>query len=750
MFAPSLFVRPFAYVVLAATLTADAFGQTARPLNIDDVFAIQTLTTVAPSASSDWLAVVVQRSWAESPAYRPYTMMGDDQADVWLLPKRGGPARNVTNGAERGLGYWNPVWSSDCRTLAVLTTECSGSVGLAVVSVESGSRKCLSDRAVDTRASLGGGLEDSNPVRWLDSTHVLVSLLPNGVQASAFAVRRYTPSLARSGWDQAQRGAVPSVSVLSTERDTSATSPSQLVSIDVRKAQAAVLFEGPVIDAAASPSGNELAIATERKTLVRVALTSGKSDKRTTLGDIDALEWTSSGRLLARQRLFGMSRSDWWLLGSTLAADRVLTGGLRESADRNVVLLGDTAFVVASAGKLWRVSLGAGQPVQWTVSVEGLVNRIIASMSHDASAASLGRMVISVRQGIARQTYEVDLRTNEWTSIASPSVHSRIAAIDAASRRVYFTASEPDGTVLWAVTRSSPNPERALTLNQHLARSATSRRVLLRYRAASGDSLSAVVLLPPLFVPNQRVPMITWVYPGVVVSDTASATVDFWLAKNHAHPDNLHLLAAHGYAVLIPSMPLGPVPRDPYAQLPNGVLPAVDAAVAAGVADSARVAVMGQSFGGYATFGLVTQTNRFAAAIAISGFADLLSNYGTFDGERRYRSDAHLARVQARFSEGNVIGLGAPPWADLDRYIRNSPLTHVANLRTPILIIHGDLDYVPIQQSEEFFSALQRLGRPAEFARYWGESHGATDSSANARDRWNRVIAWLARWLKAA
>jgi dipeptidyl aminopeptidase/acylaminoacyl peptidase len=539
--------------------------------------------------------------------------------------------------------------------------------------------------------------------------------------------------------------------VLSTELDTSLSPrPSQLVSIDVRTAVASPLFEGIVTDAAVSPRRDELAIATPRRTLVRVDLTSLKRETRTTLGEIDVVQWSPSGKLLARQSVPGVQRSDWWVLGTSLATDRVLTAGLREAPDRNVIALGDSALAVTAAGKLWRVALGSGQPAPWPDSKEGIVSRIIAPTRHDTRGTSVRRIVVGMRHGVIRATYEVDLQTNEWTSISPPSTRARLIAFDHTTPRAFFLANDTDGTFLSAVSSSQAAPTTLLTLNEHLARTATSQRVLLRYKAASGDSLSAVVLLPPHYAPNQRAPMVTWVYPGVVVGDTASATVDFWLAKNHAHADNLHLLAAHGYAVMIPSMPQGPVPRDPYVELPNGVLPAVNAAIAAGIADSARIAVMGQSFGGFATFGLITQTNRFAAAIAVSGFSDLLSNYGTFDGERRYRADAHLSRVQARFSEGDVIGLRAPPWVDPERYVRNSPIRYVANVTTPILIIHGDVDYVPIQQSEEFFTALQRLGRPAEFARYWGESHGATDSSANARDRWNRVLAWLARWLKAA
>jgi dipeptidyl aminopeptidase/acylaminoacyl peptidase len=59
-----------------------------------------------------------------------------------------------------------------------------------------------------------------------------------------------------------------------------------------------------------------------------------------------------------------------------------------------------------------------------------------------------------------------------------------------------------------------------------------------------------------------------------------------------------------------------------------------------------------------------------------------------------------------------------PPWKDLGRYIRNSPITYVDRVETPLLIIQGDMDFVPIQQGEEFFQALYKQGKRAQFARY--------------------------------
>ena len=92
--------------------------------------------------------------------------------------------------------------------------------------------------------------------------------------------------------------------------------------------------------------------------------------------------------------------------------------------------------------------------------------------------------------------------------------------------------------------------------------------------------------------------------------------------------------------------------------------------------------------------------------------------------------------------------LAGPPWADLERFIKNSPLTYVDRIHTPVMIIHGDLDSaVPIQQSEEMYTALSQLGRRVEFVRYWGEGHGNI-SPANIRDQWEREIKWFDTFLK--
>ena len=98
------------------------------------------------------------------------------------------------------------------------------------------------------------------------------------------------------------------------------------------------------------------------------------------------------------------------------------------------------------------------------------------------------------------------------------------------------------------------------------------------------------------------------------------------------------------------------------------------------------------------------------------------------------------------FAESGQFRMGGPPWSDMERYIRNSPISHADRVRTPVMIVQGDQDYVPIQQGEEFFSALFRQNKSAVFVRYWGEGH-SFESPANITDLWQRIHQWLGRYL---
>jgi dipeptidyl aminopeptidase/acylaminoacyl peptidase len=201
--------------------------------------------------------------------------------------------------------------------------------------------------------------------------------------------------------------------------------------------------------------------------------------------------------------------------------------------------------------------------------------------------------------------------------------------------------------------------------------------------------------------------------------------------------------------VLEPSIPLAPmgVASDPLLALDACVAPAITQTVELGITDPNRVGVMGVSYGGYTTAGLIARSKQFRAAIALSGIYDLVSYYGLADRRYRYRPDAFAAYLGPYGSESQQMRMGVPLWRDFERYWRNSPLAYVENIDTPVLLVHGSTDVVPVSGAEELFASLNRLGRRAELVRYVSEGH-SVESPANILDLWQRMYAWFDEFLR--
>jgi dipeptidyl aminopeptidase/acylaminoacyl peptidase len=149
--------------------------------------------------------------------------------------------------------------------------------------------------------------------------------------------------------------------------------------------------------------------------------------------------------------------------------------------------------------------------------------------------------------------------------------------------------------------------------------------------------------------------------------------------------------------------------------------------------DKRRIGVTGGSYGGYMTNWLVGHTDRFRAAVTQRSVVNLESMYGTCD-------------------YGYTLGreLGGTPWKNVAMLRRQSPLTFVKNIKTPLLIIHSEQDLrCSIEQAEQLFACLRFLGREVEFVRFEGESHGLSRDGRpqNRAERLRRIIAWFDKHL---
>ncbi|MFO8061101.1 MAG: S9 family peptidase [Bacillota bacterium] len=157
------------------------------------------------------------------------------------------------------------------------------------------------------------------------------------------------------------------------------------------------------------------------------------------------------------------------------------------------------------------------------------------------------------------------------------------------------------------------------------------------------------------------------------------------------------------------------------------IMTGLDTVIEEGIADPERLGVMGWSYGGYMTCWTVTQTKRFAAAVAGANISNIYTLWGTSD----------IAPVY------NQALNGAPPFDDEEQYMNRSAMRHIRNVTTPVLVLHGEADVrTPISQSEQFFVGLKRLGREAVFVRYPDQHHGFARLDFTV-DRWRRTLGWF-------
>ncbi|MGZ8563735.1 MAG: S9 family peptidase, partial [Candidatus Limnocylindria bacterium] len=167
------------------------------------------------------------------------------------------------------------------------------------------------------------------------------------------------------------------------------------------------------------------------------------------------------------------------------------------------------------------------------------------------------------------------------------------------------------------------------------------------------------------------------------------------------------------------------------------VLAAMDAMVARGMADPERLGVMGLSYGGFLTQWLVGATNRFRGAVAENGVANQVStwancHFGVHD-DRRWKLGDPLSR------------------AGMLRLWSSSPLSQVARIRTPLLMLQSEEDRIcPAADNEQLFTALRVLGREAEYIVYPEEHHELKSIGRPDRriDRMERILGWFDRWVR--
>jgi dipeptidyl aminopeptidase/acylaminoacyl peptidase len=243
---------------------------------------------------------------------------------------------------------------------------------------------------------------------------------------------------------------------------------------------------------------------------------------------------------------------------------------------------------------------------------------------------------------------------------------------------------------------------------------------------SDGYDVQGWLIYPRDFDPAKKYPMIAEVHggPGAAVQSAWPDSWDFAIA-----------LAGSGYFVFQPN------PRGSFGQGEaftranvrdfgygdfRDVLAGVDEALRVAPIDPNRLGLTGWSYGGFMTMWGVTQTNRFKAAMAGAGIANLLSYYG-----------------ENKIDQWMIPFFGKSVYDDPGVYAKSSPITFIKNVKTPTLVIVGDSDgECPTPQSYEFWHALKTLGVETQLVVYEHEGHHFVKPD-HQRDRIRRTVAWF-------
>jgi dipeptidyl aminopeptidase/acylaminoacyl peptidase len=276
---------------------------------------------------------------------------------------------------------------------------------------------------------------------------------------------------------------------------------------------------------------------------------------------------------------------------------------------------------------------------------------------------------------------------------------------------------------LYVTDASLATPRRVMDANPHLAGKPLSNTELINYLDADGRNQYGVLHYPVGYQRGTKYPTVFLIYE-TFFDDTWDVVAN--------------LLAAKGFAVVKPSVSfeIG-YPSEAWLK---GVTAAANAVIQMGVADSSRLGVQGQSYGGYATNLLITQTNRFKAAINVSGKVDIISFYT--DSPRLGVRNIHAA-------EKSQDRIGATLWQQPQKYIEHSAVMFADRIKTPLLLLTGGLDHnVPAINTREMYYALRRLGKPVVWVNYVNGGHGAPNTTeSDFTDFYQRMFDWYAKYL---
>lgn len=705
-----------------------------HPYGLDDLLARQRLGAVTISPSGHWLVAQSTDPYGtitrfDLLAEADLTVSRLDAIDLKVAPR---PRRLFADAPS--YGYLPGPYSPSGEQMAVIRVQ-GHAMELGVVALATG-------RATWTGLTpIVSGV--GRTVQWRSESE-LIAVTRDPETASFIPFYEWqAQARLKAAWNAAAQGRLSVTEVGSGRylgRHAAAT-PRRLVRIDLSTNAVTPLLEADVFDLALSPDGSRTAVLTaaedtppdpdriagladpfRRQRLAILDLDDGATwrplpDHEIALG---LLAWSPRGAdllILAKQDSQAWGQATYWRLAPAARDARPLDlPGYAAALDPAPFGLGaphgqwigeDPMVLVRPIDK------GPDAPQDWArLSLRGVV--------------MLGAVPpTSADRRVAR-------------TVPAPSGEMILAAQAKPAVRASL-ARDAQGVEQLLLRMAGRPPTPILTLNAGLADVAFVHPRPILHRGPHGDALTSWLYLPPDLPPGSRAPLVVVPYPGRIYPDAATGLGP----PGHERYPNAQLLAAAGYAVLLPSLPVDTA-REPMEGTAERILAVVDAAAATGApVDTTRLALWGHSYGGYAVLAAAAQSPRFKAIISAAPSPDLFIAYAGQNQTLDLIPESGYPVVNAMgWLESGQARMGAPPWRDPGRYVRNSPALHADKITAPVLLIAGDLDGDP-NGPRAMFNALYRQNKDALLLDYHGEGHQMF-GVANLRHLYAQALAFLA------
>jgi dipeptidyl aminopeptidase/acylaminoacyl peptidase len=321
--------------------------------------------------------------------------------------------------------------------------------------------------------------------------------------------------------------------------------------------------------------------------------------------------------------------------------------------------------------------------------------------------------------------YRIDVPGFKRTRVISGGLNTGVQVAPDNRTLVYVHQSNTQPPEVWAGGK-------ALTHHNDSALAALDLPPLEEFGfvGALGDSVFGWTQKPPHFDPSRKYPLVYLIHGG-----PQGAWTDYWGARW-----NYQMFAARGWVVAAVnfhgSTGYGQKFTDaisqhwgdyPFEDLMKGL----DVVARLPYVDSTRMGAAGASYGGYMILWIAGQTNRFKVLVDHDGVFNPVSMAGSTE--------------ELWFTDWEF---GGPLYANRALYEKWSPLNHVNNWKTPLLVVHGQLDYrVDLSEGYQAFTAAKRMGVDAKFLYFPDEGHWVL-RPRNRRLWWGTVLDWLEGYLR--